>query len=288
MTAVYDADQERAEALASQHNGCRVAKSALDVVHGAPSAVFICSPPSSRGPIELAAIDAQIPFLVEKPVGVSAAQATPILEKLSGSNLVHAVGYQNRCRRSVEHAKQILTGRTILAISAFWVGRKYLVPWWLRSEDSGGPINEQATHLIDMSRHLCGEIAGFSCCLGAVEAGTKDVLSAAIALRFKSGAFGSLIYSCEAKDKQIGIRVITDDGGLTLSGWDLVLTQNEIDSSGLETQVDDVFVVDTKRFLDAVAENRPESVSCTFKDAWQTQTAVDQIRASNGIQWRAL
>ena len=280
IALVRDADRSRAQALADQYPGCVVAEDPLDALRRNPGAIFVCTPPSARGPIELAAIAASIPFFVEKPIGVTAHQVSPILDKLAGANLVHAVGYQNRCRSSVRHARRVLLGRTILAISAFWVGRKYLVPWWLRAEDSGGPVNEQATHLIDLCRYLCGEISEISSAIGSATGGDEP-LSAALTLRFQSGAFGSLFYSCEANDKQIAMRVVTKDGGLTLSSWDLALTQNEIDSTGITTDAEDIFVRETRQFLDAVSLGDAASVACTFKDAWRTQQTVDCIRASN-------
>ena len=287
VSIVHDEDRERAQSLASQYAGCVVADQAAEVVRRNPQAIFVCSPPSARGPVELAAIAAGIPFFVEKPIGVTAAQAAPILEELDKTSLVHAVGYQNRCRSSVVHAKQVLEGRTILAISAFWAGRKYLVPWWLRSEDSGGPVNEQATHLIDLCRFLCGEIVELSSALGSAEGDASEPLSAALTLRFESGAFASLFYSCEANDKQIGLRIITKQGGLTLSSWDLALTQNEIDSTGITTHAEDIFVLETRQFLKAVRADDPTKVACTFDDAWRTQQMVDRIRASNRQYWMA-
>lgn len=272
VVAVFDQDFQRATALAALHPGCAVIP---DVFAAAPHAVFVCSPPSSRGPVELQAIARRVPFFVEKPIGIDANQAKPILAALAGTNLVQAVGYHNRVRSSVRHAKRTLAGRTILAISAFWVGRKYMVPWWPRSEDSGGPVNEQATHLIDLCRYLCGEISSVNGSIGSVEG--NEPLSAALALRFASGAFGSLFYSCEANDKQIAIGIITRDGGITLSSWDLALIVNEIDSNGLTLESEDIFVRETQQFLNAVASNDAAAVACTFEDAYKTQQAVDLI-----------
>lgn len=270
VVAVFDRDRERAEALGAAHPGCVVSEELLG------DAVFVCTPPSSRGPVEIEAIQRGIPFFVEKPIGVDAEGAAQIAAALNGKNLVHAVGYQNRVRSSVQHARKVLAGRTILAISAFWVGRKYMVPWWLRAKDSGGPINEQATHLIDLCRYLGGEIASVSGSVGAVD-GSAEPLSASLALRFASGAFGSLFYSCEANDKQIAIRIITKDGGITLSSWDLALTVNEIDQTGISSEPEDIFERETRQFLRAVEIGDPDAVTCTMDDALKTQRMVDHI-----------
>ncbi len=274
VVAVWDEDRVRAESLAAQHNGCAVTQglfaSGLD-------AVFVCTPPSSRGSVELEAIKRRVPFFVEKPIAVTARQAEPIAHALACVDLVHAVGYQNRCRSSVGHVRMMLKGRTVLGISAFWAGRKYVVPWWLHHDQSGGPVNEQATHLLDLCRFLCGEVESVAGSVGSVTAEPDEQLSAALSLRFVSGALGSLLYSCESNDKQIGLRILTQQGGLTLSSWDLALTLNEIDGTGITTQQEDVFVVETRRFLDAVAAGDPQAVGCHFDDALRTQYLVDRV-----------
>ena len=281
VALVHDADPERAAELAVAQPGCIVTANALAVVRARLDAVFICTPPSSRGPVEMEAIARGVPFFVEKPVGVSAQQVAPIREALRSTSLVHAVGYMNRVRKSVEHARRILQNRQILALSGYWVGRKYLVPWWLRSEDSGGPVNEQATHLIDLSRFLCGEIANIHVKAGAILEQNNSPLSAAFQITFKSGALGSLFYSCEAKDKQIALRVITPEGGIDLMGWDLRLTSNSVDGSGIYDSPEDIFLTETARFLDAVSANSIDGVACTFEDAWHTQLLVDSFRSVN-------
>lgn len=285
VIAVADVDRGRAEALGLTLTGCRVAADGADVIRMRPDAVFICTPPSARTDLELLAIDTRIPFFVEKPIGVSASLADPVRQRLATSNVVHAVGYHNRCRSSVRHARRLLEGRTILAVSAYWVGRKYLVPWWLEDGDSGGPINEQATHVVDLCRHLCGEITAVSGAIGSVVDSGERALSAAVTLRFASGALGSLVYSCEATlGKQIGVRIITPAGGLTLSDWDLTLTHNDIDGTGLSSAPEDIFAEETRRFLAAVSAQDPSAVACSYEDAFATQQVVDRIRQLEGTR----
>lgn len=281
VIAVYDVYQAQAVTLAALYPGCFVAGSVDDLIKQRPAVLFVCSPPSSRGPAELAAIDAQIPFLVEKPIGLSAKSTVAVLKALRARSIVHAVGYQNRSRHSVCLARRCLADCRILAISAFWVGRKYNVPWWPRTEHSGGPINEQATHLVDLCRYLCGEVAEVGSLIGGASGNADESLTAAVMLRFESGAFGSLLYSCEAEAKQIAVRIITDKGGLTLSSWDLSLSVNEISPGDTTNSPEDIFLRETARFLEAVRSKNISGVGCTFEDAWRSQQVVDHILASS-------
>src|SRR5690348_11481729 len=73
LTAAYDTDLDRANEIAQQYPGCRPL-CGDDFVPGTDhDAVFICTPPGQRGKVELAAIAAGLPFLVEKPIGICAA-----------------------------------------------------------------------------------------------------------------------------------------------------------------------------------------------------------------------
>jgi predicted dehydrogenase len=161
----------------------------------------------------------------------------------------------------------------MIGISAYWVGRKYAVPWWLDSKASGGPINEQATHLLDTCRYLAGEGETVE----AVSGTAVPMLRCAATLTFRTGCSGTIFYSCEAQDKQIGFRVIAEEGGLELTGWDLRLSSNTIDGTLPDDQTEDIFVKETGRFFQAVREGDSRLVECTFQDAFKTQLLMDSM-----------
>lgn len=271
ISAACDADRQKARELADLYGAC-----AFDTPRELPlahlDAVFVCTPPGERGPVECAAIHASVPFLVEKPIGTSAASAELIRKALAGQSVTHAVGYMNRYRASVQHARQVLANCRILGIVAFWAGRKYSVPWWLLPEASGGPVNEQAVHMLDLCRYLAGEVE-------KIEGVSLTGLEAAATLRFKNGCLGTAFYSCQAQDKQIGFRIIAAEGGIELSGWDLRISFNSIDDVILNDQVEDIFLKETSQFLEAVRTGDRNLIECTFEDAWRTQCLMDSMRS---------
>src|SRR5579871_3381939 len=81
IAVVCDLDVARAQAFASLYPGSRVVS--LDKLELSElQALFVCLPPVSRGPVELAALSAGVPVLAEKPVGLQASQIAPVLERL--------------------------------------------------------------------------------------------------------------------------------------------------------------------------------------------------------------
>jgi myo-inositol 2-dehydrogenase/D-chiro-inositol 1-dehydrogenase len=260
---VYDVDLERAAQLASQYNAQTVpeARACLDHV----DAVFLCTAPGCRGGLDLAAISRGIPVYVEKPIAVSLDDAAPALEELRKRPVLSGVGYMNRYRRSVRLAREVLQSAAIIGFSAHWISRRYNVPWWTDPKQSGGPHNEQATHLFDLCRYLCGEIR-------EVETFFNGNSQAATAMQLACGPPGTLFYSCDGAGKDIGIRVFTNKGTLALTGWDFRLTCNEIDNRLAVEGDEDIFLIETQSFL------RGE-VACDFHDAARTQALLDRANA---------
>ena len=275
IAGVYDvdplrADQARAPLLTGSDELLRIA---CDVV-------FVCTPPSERGAYALAAIQAGAALFVEKPIGPSSLDVRAITGALELKPVLTGVGYMNRYRRSVQLASRILARQQVIGAAGFWVCRTYSVPWWLDSAASGGPHNDQATHLFDLCRLLIGEVHDVATLFHEPADGGPR-LAAATAVRFRSGATGTLFYSCQAAAKDIGLRVFTSAGSLFLSGWDLRLAENTIDGAlTLESEPEDIFLIETSTFLDAVAAGDGSRIRSNWADALRTQALLDAAATS--------
>lgn len=216
-----------------------------------------------------------MPLFVEKPIALSAAHAAPTLERLAGAMAITAVGYMNRYRPSVQAARDALSGTTVLGLSAHWVGGRYAVPWWSDDAHSGGPINEQTTHLVDLARYLVDDVVEVQA-IGASEA-------AAVTLRFANGVLGSLLYTCQAKQKAIGMHVIGEDTRVTLDGWDFRLRGEDgrLFPEG-DADRNQIFELEVAAFFDAIHKGSTDPILSDFADAMRTQNTVDAIRRALG------
>ena len=155
---VFDVDHRSARNLAARHGGCRWLEKSDEIDWNRIDAVFVCTPPCTRGPVELQAIQHGVAVFVEKPIGVTAEQLVPVLDAVASTNVQTAVGYMNRCRASVQNLRKELRQETILGMLSYWACGAYHVPWWADDAQSGGPLNEQLTHVIDLARYLVGDI----------------------------------------------------------------------------------------------------------------------------------
>lgn len=276
IISVFDIDQSRASALGSLY-GASVSNSAEACFASGVDALFLCTAPGNRGSIEKTCVARELPFFVEKPIGISVEQSREILSLLEETPVINGVGYMNRYRRSVRLAKEILRDSEIIGFSAHWVCRKYNVPWWQDPQYSGGPHNEQATHLFDLSRFLAGEFR-------QVESLFNGPSQAATLLRANTGALGTLFYSCDGNAKDIGIRIFTTSGSLFLSEWDFRLTENNIDERVANGADEDIFLIETSAFLEAVRSGKQEFLLSSFPDAARTQMLLDAARRSSELQ----
>lgn len=278
---LHDANLAFALELAAAVPGARVAARLRDDDWQTLDAVFLCTPPAFRTEFLHAFLRARVPFFVEKPIGVTAEGGGPIARELARRPLIHAVGYMNRCRASVQQARALLAGLHVLGVACHWAGRIYDVPWWLDAALSGGPVNEQATHVIDVCRFLLGDID----LVQAIPANARrsaPEATAAIALRFAAGQAGTLLYTCgmREKQKQIGVRVLTADGSVDLSGWEFAIASTLLKAPPAGDGATPIFTIETDRFLRAVGDNAHGAVACDYADALRTQLVVDAVRQS--------
>ena len=283
ISVACDVDLARATALASAYLGCQAITDPATIRWAEVDAGFVCTPPFARGPVELFAARAGVPLFLEKPVGLSAAQCLSALAAFRETGVITSVGYMNRYRASVRRAKSLLGSETALGFAAHWVCAAYRVPWWGDPALSGGQLNEQCTHLIDLARHLVGEVVEVNAFAQPGE-GDGSTAAVSILLRFRNGALGTVICGCLAQEKQIGCRVFTPRGQIVLDGYDFKWSPSAAfgDGSDLEP-ADDVFVAECAAFLEAVRSGDAAPIRCDLAEAMRTQRVVDAARAALAI-----
>lgn len=278
VVVACDVDGTRAAALAASHPACEVAMDPANIRWSEVDAAFVCTPPFARGPVEVFAAESGVPVFLEKPIGLRATQCLAILKKVREKGLVTSVGYMNRYRASVRRARSLLETEPALGFAAHWVGAAYRVPWWGDPSLSGGQLNEQCTHLIDLARYLVGEVAEVNAfAQPAVEGAGNSSVS--MVLRFRNGTLGTVLCGSLAREKQIGCRVFTSRGQLVLDGWDFKPFAMFGDGGELPPG-EDVFMAECAAFLDAVRTGDRGSILCDLADAMRTQRVVDAIRTA--------
>src|SRR5262249_9939084 len=111
MTAFFDVDSSRAEKAASEFAGAKAFTNLDDMLDDRKlDGVYVCIPPMAHGDAELKLVEREIPFLVEKPLGINNELPALIAEKVNGKKLITSVGYHWRYEEATAQTKKLLEG----------------------------------------------------------------------------------------------------------------------------------------------------------------------------------
>ena len=277
IALLVDESLEHARLLAADIPGARVAMSLDDAGTRGLDALFVCTPPGSRRASVSAAAKNGLALFVEKPIATTLEDAAWMRDTTAGAGIMTAVGYMNRYRRGVSQARRLAASSQVLGMNCHWTCKPYSVPWWRQADQSGGPVNEQATHLVDLCRYVGGEIGHSQSYV------SDDGETAGALFHFRSGALGTLLYSCGAPQKDIGLSVFTRDGAMHLDGWDFRLADDA--GGGAEpSDADDPFAAETRAFISTLHSGDRSIIRSTMADAYETQRVVEQLRSGFGLR----
>jgi len=178
----------------------------LDIVK--PDGVILATPNAAHVDGALACLERHVPVLVEKPVADTLADARRLADAEAASRVPVLVGHHRRHSKVLEAARDVLAGGRlgrIVAVNGSATFRKparYFSdgPW--RSRQGGGPILINLVHEIDNLRMLLGEIVQVQAMSSNAVRGFEVEDTAAIGLRFASGALGTFLLSdCAASPR---------------------------------------------------------------------------------------
>lgn len=239
LTGITDVIPEAAAALASGI-GCRSFPSAAELLCAGVDAVYVCVPPFAHGAPETAVLSAGVPLFVEKPLAVDVHTAERVGALAAAAGVLTAVGHHWRYLDTVQQAQRVLDGRKVRMLGGAWLDKVPPVGWWPFRERSGGPVVEQAAHVLDLARLLAGEVDEvFAMGNGLppqIEGADVDSVITAT-LRFHSGALGTLSTTCLLGWKQrAGLEVVADGLWLSVGEDGLTIREDGADAADAAAQ----------------------------------------------------
>ena len=282
VVAVADPDLVRAGALAGRYDAAAYPSHGAMLAEVELEGVYICVPPFAHGEPEWAAVEAGLPFFVEKPLALDDATAWRIGAAVADRGLLTAVGHHWRYLTAVERAQDLLVSRDVRLALGYWLDKVPPVPWWLHRDRSGGQVIEQAVHVLDLLRVLVGEVAevqAVACATPPPGAGADggpftDAATAAT-LRFAGGAVGTLAATCLLRWKhQAGVQLFAD--GIALEVTETALSYDTgggpiviADDGAAKNRVD-------RAFVDAVL-GRGDGIRASYGEALRTHVLACAI-----------
>lgn len=239
FVAVCGRDAGKTEAFAAQYS-VRAFTDLEQMLHEAKvQALMVCTPHPQHAAVAVAAAEAGIHLLVEKPLASNLADCDRILAAAkAGGAVVGTVSQRRffepcqRIRRAIDDGK---IGRPVLgSVNMYgWRDRAYYEsdPWrgsW--TGEGGGVLVNQAPHQLDLLRWYMGpiqELAGFWANLNHPYIEVED--TAVAVLRFQNGGLGNIVVSNSQNPALYGkvsvhgsngasVGVQTDGGAMFIAG----------------------------------------------------------------------
>ena len=273
MVGHCDVEKARAEEAASRFGGAAFTEPEAMYDKVKPQAVYVAVPPFAHTGMEEAAAQRGIHLFVEKPIALDRATAKRIAAAIRRAKIITSVGYHWRYHDTAVYARQALKGKAISLVMGCWNGGMPGVWWWRRMDKSGGQIVEQTTHIFDLLRYLCGDVAevyavGSTGCMTQVK--NCDVHDSSVAtLRLKSGASGCITSSCVANyGGQAGLDIITPEATFSFTGGRLVVQED-----GKTTEFHpklNTFQEEDNAFIEAIRTGKKDKIKSTYSDALKT------------------
>ncbi|MBR0720549.1 Gfo/Idh/MocA family protein [Bradyrhizobium manausense] len=165
-----------------------------------PDGLIIASPNALHSPVALDCAQAGVPALIEKPVTDTVAAAQRLCAAVKRTGVPMLVGHHRRHNPIIKAARESVASGMLgqlTAVAGLWLLKKpddyFDVSW--RREAGGGPLLINLIHDIDNLRFICGEITEVQAMTSNKVRGFAVEDTAALLLRFASGALGTVTVS---------------------------------------------------------------------------------------------
>jgi predicted dehydrogenase len=239
--------------------------------------VSIVVPTSLHHEVALAALDAGVHVLVEKPIASSVEQGKEIAAAARRRGLRATVGHIERFNPAVAELKRTLDGGSLGRV--YQVKARRVGPFQQRMRDVG-VARDLATHDLDVIRHILGcEVTQLYCqTLTGAHTQYEDALLAV--LRFENGVSAQLDVNWLSPVKVRQLTVLAEGGMMTLdyisqelflyqdagqpSNWSDPATLNLTPEAfkRLPVRKQEPLMAELEAFVNAVARDEEPAVTC--------------------------
>jgi scyllo-inositol 2-dehydrogenase (NADP+) len=229
LAVVVTSNPVRAARATREHPGVVVLDAAERVWEraGELDLVVVATPNRTHAPLVLAAMDAGLPVVVDKPMAVDAAEGQALVDRARARGLLLTVFQNRRWDGDLLTVRRLLDegalGRVWRFESRFERWRPAPKPGWRETggpEDAGGMLNDLGSHVVDQALHLFGPASLVYGELDRRRPGMRVDDDAFVALAHASGVRSHLWMSAVAARLGPRLRVLGDRAAYVKHGLD--------------------------------------------------------------------
>jgi predicted dehydrogenase len=227
LVAVADRDAEHARAFAERWGLSEAAVfGSLDelLASGGVDVLHICTPPGVHAEQAIAALDAGLHVVCEKPAALSLDELDAMTDAASRADRRLAVVFQQRTGSAAAHVRRLLDegalGRPLVATcQTLWYRDPayFAVPWRGRwATEGGGPTLGHGIHQIDLLAWLLGDWSSVQGQLWRLDRDTETEDVSTAVITFARGTVASVITSAVSPRETSSIRIDTELATVTV------------------------------------------------------------------------
>ena len=305
ITALSDVNGERAREVAEKYHIPRVFED-YHQLFSKVDAVCICTPNKFHAEITIAALEAGVHVLCEKPMALNAIECEAMIAASQKAGKVLAIAYHYRFMKEVQAAKKAMSEVGTPLVARVQALRRRKVPGWgvFTNKDlqGGGSLIDFGCHLLDLALWLMGNPKEISVSgstynelskipnqvnqWGTFDPETFNVDDHVTAyLKFENGA--SMLFetswAANIKDDQANVSISGIDGGLNVFPFELYTTKNGMLFNSQAAWLpgeEDPGVPQAKNFIESCLGL--DELIVKPEEALQVSRIIDQIYESGG------
>lgn len=217
LSAICGRNRTRAEELAAKYTIPQVYTDYQEMIERANlQALVVVTPDDLHFPVTMAALDAGLHVLCEKPIALNSTQAKAMYERAEASGVKHMAFFTNRWMPQYIYLRQLqdqgYLGRLyqVNFRNGGDYGKEYM--WRFDKQRANGILGDLGSHMIDLARwfagditQVCGQLSTFTSRPGPDGLPMDSANDAAlVSLRFANGAQGIIQVNAVAQMGEIG------------------------------------------------------------------------------------
>ena len=252
LTAVCDDNPRRIESMTEPGDVHRFSDVETMLESGQIDAVLVATPHYSHTPIGIAALDAGLHVLMEKPISVHKADCEALIAAHRDPEQVFAAMFNQRTDPRFGLLRDLLTGDELGSVQRI----NWVITDWFRPEvyyrsggwratwagEGGGVLLNQSPHQLDLWTWLFGMPSSVRAFCGFGRYHDIEVEDEATAyLRYANGASGVFIGSTGEAPGVNRLDIVGDAGALCFDGERLLLTRNTPATGEYSRTTNDMF-----------------------------------------------
>ena len=230
LDLIVTSNPERRGQAASEHPQARFASGPDEVFARSREVdlVVITTPNRTHAPLAMAALEAGLPVVVDKPIAPTAAEAKRLVEESQRRKLLLTVYHNRRFDGDFRTVARLVRDGTLGRVHRFESRFERWRPdfkggWRERGApvEAGGLLYDLGSHLIDQALVLFGPAKSVYAEIDARRAGAEVDDDSFVAITHANGARSHLWMSVLAADRAPRFRVFGDKGTYTKHGMDV-------------------------------------------------------------------